>query len=137
MSVLKFKPTSFTWQHIGRKIADFVRSSRKYLTFPVPVSSGQVYNLSVGDAETIVNFNGDIAQPITFNIDAGPALIIGDKVLFFVKASGSSRVVTFSDNVFTNVSSNPGGHTFTAVTTDTKIVTLIFDGTNFHGIDYF
>lgn len=129
-------PLNYMWQNMSQRVFDFIRGSRKYVTLPAPVNSGETINLYVSAPETIVKFDGDITQNFNLNTVV-PNAKLGDKLYIIMKSDGPLRVITSIGNLsFNSCGSFSPINTYDLSNTTNTIIPLLFDGTNFVGLDY-
>lgn len=137
MAMAEYKsPLSHMWQYLNRTVFDFIRSSRKYVTLPTPVNSGDTVTLYLSAPETIVQFDGAI--PVDFNLDVKPVgAKLGDKMYLIMHNDGSDRVATSTGSLrFNDCGPDSPPSEYTIESTENVVIPFLFDGTNFVGLDY-
>ena len=137
MAMSEYKsPLVYMWQYLNRSVFEFIRGSRKYVTLPVPVNSGDTITLYLSAPETIVKFAGPIANDFNLNTVAVNSKL-GDKLYLIMNSDGGSYTVTSTGSLLFNdcgPSSPPS--TYDVNSTDNVVIPFLFDGTNFRGLDY-
>jgi len=134
----KEKSYSFLWQFLNRNI-NFLKArlgiSRKVLVLPAPALSGTV-TTTVSGPETIITFSGVLPAAFTLDVQAVNCNV-GDKLYVIVTNTlVGDIVVTESGNIVWNACGATSSPTPLDASTGTTIVPLMFDGTNFYGLEY-
>ncbi|MEY4331555.1 MAG: hypothetical protein RLZZ196_293 [Bacteroidota bacterium] len=128
-------PLIYMWQYLNRSVFEFIRSSRKVITLPVPTTPGETVNLYLSAPETIVKFEGDIQVDFTLNV-VSVKNRLGDKLyLTFSSTSSGYQITASGDLNFNNCGpdSPPSDH---GVDEGTTAIPFLYDGTAFYGMDY-
>lgn len=129
-------PLTFMWQNMSQRVFDFIRGSRKYVTLPLPVNSGDTVTLYLGAPETIVKFAGPIANDFNLNVKPVGARL-GDKLYLIMNTDGSSYNVTSTGALrFNDCGPDSPPYVYTVESSDNVVIPFLFDGTNFVGLDY-
>lgn len=129
-------PLIHMWQNLSKKVYDFIRDSRKYITLPLPVNAGDTITLYTGAPETIVEFAGAISVDFNLNVKA-VGNKIGDKLYLIMYSTGSGLTITSTGNlIFNACGPDSPPSTYTGLNQSKVIIPLVFDGTNFYGLDY-
>lgn len=129
-------PFIYMWQNMSQRVFDFIRNSRKYVTLPLPVNSGDTITLYLSAPETIVKFAGPIANDFNLNVDPIGSKL-GDKLYIIMNSDGSNYIITSTGSLLFNdcgPTNTPYEYTLTDV--NTVVIPFLFDGTNFVGLDY-
>ena len=128
-------PLIYMWQYLNRSVFEFIRSSRKYITLPVPANVGDTVTLYLSAPETIVKFDGDLTQDFNLNTIAVNAKL-GDKMYLILSSTTGGFEITSTGSLAFNScgpDSPPSTH---EVDEGTTIIPFVFDGTSFYGLDY-
>jgi hypothetical protein len=124
------------WQNMSQKVFDFIRGSRRYVTLPTPVNSGDTINLYLSAPETIVKFSGPILNDFNLFVDPVGAKL-GDKMYLIMNNDGSNYDVTSTGSLrFNDCGPDSPPSIYTVESTDNVVIPFLFDGTNFVGLDY-
>lgn len=129
-------PLVYMWQYLNRTVFDFIRQSRKYITLPVSVNSGDTITLYLSAPETIVKFAGPIANDFNLDVKAVNAKL-GDKLYLIMNSDGGSYTVTSTGSLlFNGCGPDSPPSTYGVNSTDNVVIPFLFDGDNFTGLDY-
>ena len=124
------------WQNMSQRVFDFIRGSRRYVTLPTPVNSGDTINLYLSAPETIVKFSGPIANDFNLFVDPVGAQL-GDKMYLIMNNDGSNYTITSTGSLkFNECGPDSPPSEYTVESTDNVVIPFLFDGTNFVGLDY-
>lgn len=137
MAMAEYKsPLVYMWQYLNRTVFDFIRQSRKYITLPIPVNSGDTITLYLSAPETIVKFAGPIANDFNLDVKAVNAKL-GDKLYLIMNSDGGSYDITSTGALnFNSCGPDSPPSIYNVDSTDNVVVPFLFDGTNFVGLDY-
>lgn len=129
-------PFIYMWQNMSQRVYDFIRGTRKFVTLPLPVNSGDTITLYLSAPETIVKFAGPIAND--FYLIVNPiGSKLGDKLYIIMNSDGGNYTITSTGNLnFNNCGPDSPPSDFDVDSTDNVVVPFLFDGTNFVGLDY-
>jgi hypothetical protein len=114
-------------------VNDIVSKFRKTHEFPVPTHNSTV-RIVPNHVETIVTFKGTLTQDFTLQVDIDPYfsmnLEAGDKM--YIMLTGAGVKVYFAGSI---VPSGGGGILNPYIITDPICIEVIYNGTEFVGID--
>jgi hypothetical protein len=128
---MPFKIDTIETDNLSVNGAEF---SRKIILLPIP-TSGETVSIDLSSPETIIKFDGDLAQ--AFNLDAvTDNSKLGDKLFLIVSSTIGNFDITSTGNLNFNAcgpDSPPSTH---EVEVGTTIIPFMFDGNRFYGLDY-